>query len=613
VGSRTASAWPLRIFAGLVTAHALGQVVCVASATLAVALTRPRALGAVALSLGAAVLVAWRLDAGHQPRSDDAAPRGVPARAVSWVLAIAAVTWSAAVWARLWRLAWVRPSYDWDGLYYHIPAISAWVAAGHIRWLDAFPDVPFVNYPMGVEAHTFLMHQAFGLPRLVDACNLWYWPLAFFAVVVLARRLGSGGPWPWFASGLLAGVPLLVCQGVTTYIDPASASCVMAAVTTSVLLVFDDERAPGWMTALWGASVGLVLGSKGTGLPMAAVTVALVAAGIAWREGLARWPAWLPRLAAGLCVVLAVGGYWYVRAAYHTGNPVHPVEVRFGSRVLLAGYDTNAMMQGNQPAWLTRYPAPLRPIVSWLQLDAPIEGYAPTGGLGYLWPIAGLPASIWLALATVRRRARDGPPAGFAAVLVLALFLIQPAMWWGRFTVWLHVLGLAALAVALHRAWSARRAVPAALAVIAAVAVSGIAAWESERTLGLERARNLASGSRSDAYVSTDEALFPGLSRTPGFDRLLEARAVARSPWGRAGTLFGGVLALPIGRREIHFLGPAPTEDDLKRLRASGVQWVVWDALGAGPVPEVLAREAVEHVTYTHQGDVELHALRLGP
>ena len=615
MSARTArAAGPLGAFAGLVSAHALVQLACIASACLGVALTQGRARAAVGLALVAAAVVAWRLFHAVDARPHgDAAGHGGAAPAVAWVVAGATLGWAVTVWARLWRLAAERPSYDWDGLYYHIPAINEWVVAGRIHWLDTFPDVPFVNYPMGVEAHTFLMHQAFGLARLVDACNLWYWPLGVLAVVEMATLLGAGGPWRWLAGALFAGAPVLVCQGVTSYIDPASASCVMAAVAASVLLVFHDGQAQAWKAALWGASVGLTLGSKGTGLPMATVIGTAVAVGMGWREGWRQWRAWLPRLVVGLGVAFLIGGYWYVRAAYYTGNPVYPVQVKFGQHVLVGGYDAYAMMRANQPEWLLRFPSLLRTPVSWLQLDAPIQGYAPVGGLGYVWLLAGLPAIAWLAAGIVRHHAGDTPRAAFALGLVLLLFLVQPAVWWARFTVWIHVLGLAALAIALQRTWCAGSASLRWLAIACAVAVAGVAAWESERTLGIEQARGRAVDEPGRPYVSTEEAFFPGMAATDGFDRFLVADQIARSPWSRAGTLLGGVLAMPLGQRRVHLLPVQPSEADVERLRKDGVRWVVWDVAACGAVPEVLTRHALEHVAYARPDDINFHALRMGP
>ena len=174
-------------------------------------------------------------------------------------------------------LAFHRPSYDWDGLYYHLPALNDWVVRGRVAWIDGSPDVPFVNYPMAVEAHAFLMHQVFRASSLVDALNLWYWPLAFTSVVVLAEGLGVRGPWRWLAGALLAGAPVFVSQSVTSYVDPGFGAAVMAALAASHLLVFSGRRGGGASLALlWGAGLGLVLGAKGSGVVLVPILVTAV-------------------------------------------------------------------------------------------------------------------------------------------------------------------------------------------------------------------------------------------------------------------------------------------------------------------------------------------------
>ena len=77
---------------------------------------------------------------------------------------------------------------------------------------------------------------------------------------------------------------------------------------------------------------------------------------------------------------------------------------------------------------LEKHPVPLRMFVSWLQTDAPISGYAPIGGMGYVWPTAALPALLYLWVLASRRR-YPGPVREFAFVTVLALCLlaVQPA------------------------------------------------------------------------------------------------------------------------------------------------------------------------------------------
>jgi hypothetical protein len=605
----------LRVFAGLVAAHALVQIACVASAVFRITATPARARGVLAVAVLASVAFASRF--GHSSRAEAGTTAGAPGRLAAlagWVATTGALAWAVSLWARLWRLASARPSYDWDGLYYHLPALNEWAAAGRVHWIGSFPDVPFVNYPMAVEAHTFLLHQAFGLSPLVDALNLWYWPLALLAVVVLAGCLGARGPWPWLAGALVAGAPVMVCQGVTSYIDPAAASCAMAAIAASVWFVFDGEARP-WPVFLWGAAVGLGLGTKGTGLPMGVVMTAAVATGLLWQRGLRGWRAVLRATAVGVGVAIAVGGYWYVRSAWHTGNPLHPIQVRLGHLVLVEGYDAAGMMRDNQPEWLRRRPPVARVAAAWLQRDAPIQGYAPIGGLGYLWPSAGVPAiAVALALALRRHASVARPPLLFAAALVAVLFVLQPAAWWSRFTVWVHVLGLACLATVLHWAATSRRPALRAASIVCAVAVVALAAWESERTLRIERERGRVAGSGEPAggeYRSTADLLFPGLAQTAGFDRFLAAGVIARSRWSRAGTLLGGMLSTPLGHRRIVLVPDAPALEDLARLDAAGVQWLVWDVAAVGDVPEVLQRRAVEALVYAPSPDTSFRFLRL--
>lgn len=606
----------LRTFAGLVGFHALIQVACVGLSLAGVALGRATSIVTLVLAAVLAVLFASRFETTHR-ESDTPGPEIRASPFFRWAFPLgvgAAVLWSVTIWGRLWQLAFRRPTYDWDGLYYHIPAVHEWVLKGGIAWLEGFPDVPFVNYPMAIEAHTFFTYELLRIDSLVDALNLWFWPLAFFALVVTAGLFGARGGWRWLAGALLAGAPVLVAQSVTCYVDPGAAACVMAAFAATLLLVFCEGSGSVWRVLLWGASVGLVLGSKGTGIVAVPVFAVAAVGGGLWREGWRRWPMRLRRIALGLTITTVTGGYWYLRNAYHTGNPVYPIEVRFGARVLIPGYDAAGMMNNELPDWLARFPPLLRPPVSWLQLDAPIQGYAPIGGLGYVWLVAGLPSIVILASRSFRNRfAIARRELQFALILILLLLIVQPAAWWARFTLWLHALGLPSVARVIQDIDSRRVWWRASLSFGALIAVLGLAVWESERTLALEAARGRVAqqDGSGEAYVSTLDAMFPGMEASEGFDRLLAAPRIARSLWSRAGTLLGGSLATPLGRRRLSLLPEDPSEDDLDRIQEEGVEWVLWDVVGAGDVPASVRARAIEEHRYSPASDVDFRAVRL--
>jgi hypothetical protein len=585
----------VQVFAFAVFSLALAQVMILWPAAAGLPLLRPLAWAIIAMSLAAAAWLAARLGgaavAAAAPANGSATARppaqGVApaALAAGWLAALAGLAFAAWLWAGLWRLAWARPVYDWDGLYYHLPAMNAWAAAGRVHWITGIDDLPFANgYPMAVEALGFLVHRASGSSRLLDGGNLFHWPLAALALAVIAARLGARGSWRFVPAGLLAAVPGWVILSTTCYVDPGFAAAAMAALAAMLLYAGAADAHAARLALLFGAAGGLMIGAKGQGLGFFAVAFAAAL--------LTRWarPARssAPLIAHAALVALAaflVGGYWMLRNVVWSGNPIFPVEWKLGAKVIAAGYDTGALLDGNMPAWLRAWPAWLRVPIAWLQPDAPIRGYAATGGLGILWIGAGLPA---LALAWVMAwRARRAPMALLLLTAVGAAWLaIQPAPWWARMTLWLHALGLPALAFVLDALARARRPTAAFAAPLVLLALLAAGASESVGAFEGLNGRRLA-GTGRDAYVSSAEFIFPGLERAcPDF---LAARRIARGPWSRFGTLLGGVLAQPLDARSIEPLAGAGTAR-LRTLRDAGIEWVVWDESLAPPPAEV--REA---------------------
>jgi hypothetical protein len=596
----------LAVFAGVACYLAVVQVLTIFAGVARLAFGQALAAAVAIAALAVSVLFSTRFFERVRPgdRPDENRP-GRSARAVrllSGLIGAAAIAWAAWVWLELWILAWMRPPYDWDGLYYHLPAIHEWVKAGRVSFTGHMPNIPFVNFPMAVELNTFFAHHLLGTSRLVNACNLWYWPLAFMALVVIAGRLGARGVWRWVAGAMLAGVPVFVSQSVSCYIDPGFGAAVMASMAAALVFVFGGGRSGWWNAVLLGVVAGLALGAKGTGLPFAAVLVFVAVAGALWVRGLGAWKTVCARAGVVAAIVIVVGGYWYVRNMALTGNPIFPIRLSIGEKIIIDGWDHNEFNNANLPDWLRERPAPIRMFVSWTQPDAPINGYAPVGGMGYVWLAGALPAIVLLWIGYLRRRSDSGGRALVVlTALALALLAVQPAAWWSRFTVWLHALGLPCLAVLMSRAVYGWRRNPWQLAaMVFAAAVFCVAVWETGRTLRLEWADgSVAEPAGLDTrYVSSVDYIFPGLAESEGFDRFFAADNVARSPWDSHATLLGGVLAMPLGRRSITVLPHHPAGDDLEELRTRGVEWVLWDVTHAGEMPAILADEAAATWTY---------------
>jgi hypothetical protein len=503
--------------------------------------------------------------------------------------AVVVVGWSLSVWLRLVVLAWRRPVYDWDGLYYHLPALQGWAQAGRVAWLDNVPDIPYANgYPGGMEVLSLVVRSS----AFVDGVNLLLWPLGALGLTVIAGRLGAKGIWRWLPAALGAGVPALVVQSCTCYTDVGFAAAVTAALAATLLFVFAQDIRLRARAVVLGAALGLVLATKGTGAPFALILGTVAVGGCAVRE---RWRPVAAGVAAAVIAVL-VGGSWYVRNYEHTGNPLFPIAVRLGPWELAAGSDPAALVDPNLPPWLVSVPRPLRPLRCWAEPGTPVTQADASTGLGWLWIAGGLPAALW----ALRRRRFD--PALVLVATGALLLLVHPAPWWSRQTLWLHAIGLPCLALALAK-------MPRPLAVALALAAAGIAVWEGESALAGERSRG-----RTDAgYVSTWDYYFPTVPTAPGFDRALAAPAIARSDWSRLGMLVGGALCLPLDARKIYHVTTTADSTEVAGLRAAGVTWVIWDRLAAGEPPPALVAATQERYRHTPDADIDLEAMRLWP
>ena len=98
-----------------------------------------------------------------------------------------------------------------------------------------------------------------------------------------------------------------------------------------------------------------------------------------------------------------------------------------------------------------------------------------------------------------------------------------------------------------------------------------------------------------------------------GFAEFFGAVSIARGPWGHHGTLLGGILSMPLGRRDIFVLPADATESDVEILRGKGVEWVVWDVVGAGDPPAAIARAAGRRHEFHPAHDVHFLLLFLKP
>ncbi len=345
-------------------------------------------------------------------------------------------------------LTYYAPSSAWDGVMYHEPMVGfalqnhgfAWVGYERANAMLG----PVDGYPRVTEDLMLFLVAAWDR-RVIELAPGLMVPILLVATYVLLRRfVRSRASALGLACGLVL-IPGVVLQLRSTYVDVTFVTFVAAAAA------FLCRREPGpaelWMA---GLSLGLVAGSKVTGLMVApligALGVALAVRAVVRRKR----PVLLAHLAGGFLLVCAIGGPTYARNWSETQNLTWPSTVQMEP----LGID----WQG--PLAITNMNVPNDRAIAWFfGPPIPNEQYHDTKDNGYgnvapflVPPLAalGLLAALWHAL-----RGRE------QAWLVLALcvplactFALTPARHWARLN--LHVV-LAAWVLAAYWIGARRR------------------------------------------------------------------------------------------------------------------------------------------------------------
>lgn len=326
----------------------------------------------------------------------------------------------------------------WDSVRYHLPVAVRWLREGSLS-LGAG-----AHYYEAIPANADLFSMvtlATGWTSLAAIWNLVSLTAAAAAVHVLARAVGADERGRAVAVLVVAGLPIVLFQTFSAYVDLFVAGFLVAAVALLAALATgspasDGTRSPRRPMALVlaaGMACGLAVGAKATAWPTGLV---VAVCGTGWillsprTEGRRLALVWTFGLAvAAACV------FWFARNWIETGNPAYPLEIT------LLGHQ---LFEGTAPETITRQAAggeeasfALRMLVyPWTEAKMAGYPYSVGSGLGPLFAafaVPGLIYALWPGPArdggmveatrsTARRRAR---------LALAALVGVFVATWWG--------------------------------------------------------------------------------------------------------------------------------------------------------------------------------------
>jgi hypothetical protein len=209
----------------------------------------------------------------------------------------------------------LAPPTDGDALCYHLELPKQFLAHQALFCPD-YND--HATFPLLVEMW-YLWAMALDGPV---AAQLVHWLLGVLLslATVLLSEVVLGRSWAW-----LAGALMLLLPGISNQMTAALNDVGLTAFTTLALAAWlrgiSNEESRHWLLAA-GVFLGAALAIKYTALLLAA------AVAIAWLGIMARQVGerqfHLQSAATVLVIASAIAGPWYVRAAWHRGNPVYP-------------------------------------------------------------------------------------------------------------------------------------------------------------------------------------------------------------------------------------------------------------------------------------------------
>lgn len=381
----------------------------------------------------------------------------------------------------------LAPVTDGDALCYHLQVPKVFLTRGGVGF---DPDLHETIYPLLTEL-LYAVALAFRGPV---ACRLVQWVLGLvFAANVTALARPSLGSRAWWAGSIALLVPA-VSNGMSAPLNDVA----LAAFGTAAVVAFTrvDARSGVGSVVLVGVLAGMAIGVKYPALVLVGLLgLSFVGASVFVRgessdPAKIRFRRGVSNLALFGFATLLVGGVWYLRAWFHTGNPVFPF-----FRHLFGGAGLDEVLDPiKRPLAVTGWNLLTALVPLTLQPDR-FDSFSHQFGPVFLLLLPGL------LLERTPRRVGAIVALGFA-FLILCLTQRQSM----RFV--LIAVGPMAVGVAwLVSTWADRRTVPCRLLILMLAAMLGF-----EATLAAARARhglNVVVGRETvDHYLSRREPTY---------------------------------------------------------------------------------------------------------
>ncbi len=233
----------------------------------------------------------------------------------------------------------VNPPFGWDSLNYHFVFPVEWLKHGNLDTpITVFDDPSPSYYP--INGSLYYLWLIFPLKNvfLADLGQFPFFILAFLAVFNISKKLSLNNELSFYAAGLFSLIPNYFKQLGIAYVDVMVAGLFLVCVNFILLL---HERFNWRNVLVYSISLGLLVGTKTVALPYSAILF------IPFVYLAVRNIGKFHLLFFSLAVVVAFGGFSYIRNFIDTGNPLYPLNLKLFGFDILKGVMDNSVYRAH--------------------------------------------------------------------------------------------------------------------------------------------------------------------------------------------------------------------------------------------------------------------------
>lgn len=312
-----------------------------------------------------------------------------------------------------------------DVLIYHLPLATRWLQEGSLAMPAS--HVWRFSLPGNAEIGVMVLLSSGWQPAVVIAS--WI-PAAMVATSTYLLSMWISGQQRTVAlisTLLVLTIPMIEWQAFSAYVDLLATAGVLAALALVLAAGRNGARIPPAIWLLSGLACGISIGTKPVYYLYAALFCVFIVGAI-WYAHHAGERHLVKASALVVLGLLLPSSFWFARAVVETANPIYPMKVTVGQRIMFPGYARSEITEPDyelnsvqhQLGWL------LYPWTEWKKLPGFLKiPYGEGDGLGAAFATfvpLGMAYFVLLVLRDSSSRQRN--------VALLAAFVIMFLCWW---------------------------------------------------------------------------------------------------------------------------------------------------------------------------------------